>query len=74
MDRDDDPDVLTLADGTPARLAVRCRRCHGWIVSPASVAARLGPVCKRHETSAARRLAAANEPGLFDVVEPSAQS
>lgn len=60
----------TLEDGTPVRLAVQCRRCHGWIHSPGSVAARIGPVCARHERTDARRKAAANELGLFDIVEP----
>lgn len=63
----DDPEDLVLEDGTPARLAVQCRRCNGWLVSPASVAARVGPRCARHETAAARSRAALAEPGLFDI-------
>ncbi|MGN2634658.1 DUF6011 domain-containing protein [Nocardia takedensis] len=61
---DDDPDALVLPDGTPARVAVQCRLCRGWLVAPRSVAARIGPVCRGHEADAARRAA---EPGLFEI-------
>jgi len=66
-----DEDDTTLADGTPVRLAVQCRRCRGWMTAPGSVAARIGPVCERHERAAARRAARLAEPGLFDVVDPT---
>jgi hypothetical protein len=26
-------------------LVVHCRRCHGWLMSPDSVAQRIGPTC-----------------------------
>lgn len=65
MTHTDDPGgEFELADGTPARLAVKCRRCEGWVHSPASVRNRIGPVCARHERADARRAA---EPGLFDL-------
>ncbi|MGN2640751.1 DUF6011 domain-containing protein [Nocardia takedensis] len=64
MADDATPDDLALADGTPARLAVQCRCCNGWLVAAPSVAARIGPVCARHERAAAR---AANQPVLFDL-------
>ncbi|WP_328660416.1 DUF6011 domain-containing protein [Nocardia salmonicida] len=71
MHADDDADDTTLEDGTPVRLAVQCRRCHGWMTSPASVAERIGPVCARHERAASRRAERLAEPGLFDIADPS---
>lgn len=67
MTDDEDPDALVLPDGTPGRVAVQCRKCRGWLVSPRSVAARIGPVCRGHEDAAARRAA---EPGLFEITTP----
>jgi len=49
------------------RLAKRCQRCHGWLVSPASVNVLLGPVCLER-TRAERRAALANTQFvLFDL-------
>jgi hypothetical protein len=31
------------------RLARRCKRCGGWLVSPGSVNIMLGPVCRQRE-------------------------
>ena len=61
-------EVGELPDGTPARLAVQCARCGGWLVSPASIRARLGPVCAAHASVPDPM---AGEPGLFDL--PDAQ-
>lgn len=72
MHADDDADDTTLEDGTPVRLAVQCRRCHGWMTSPASVAERIGPVCARHERAAAQRAARRAEPGLFELEDTAA--
>lgn len=63
-----DGTVLTqeLPDGTPARLAVQCARCGGWLVSAESVARRMGPTCARHGRAAA---AANYDVPLFDLEE-----
>lgn len=37
--------ILTAAAERGFRLAVRCARCRQWLVAPASVRRRLGPVC-----------------------------
>ena len=33
------------------RLVAHCRRCHGWLVSTASVAPGIGPTCAARERS-----------------------
>ncbi|MBF6271289.1 DUF6011 domain-containing protein [Nocardia farcinica] len=48
------------------RLVVHCRRCHGWLLSAASVSAGIGPTCAAKER--AEQLAAAVRPlTLFDI-------
>lgn len=61
------PHPISLENGEPVRLAVRCRRCEGWIHNPASVKERIGPVCARHERAEARAAERLREPGLFDL-------
>jgi hypothetical protein len=39
-------DVLIAAAERGFRLATRCLRCNQWLVSPASIRAHLGPVCR----------------------------
>ena len=48
------------------RLVVHCRRCHGWLMSPESVARRIGPTCEARER-AELRAQAARELTLFDI-------
>ncbi|WP_067722878.1 DUF6011 domain-containing protein [Nocardia yamanashiensis] len=51
-------------DRPEVRLVAHCRRCHGWLVSAASVAAGIGPTCAIRER--AEQLAAATMT-LFDI-------
>ncbi|MDC9015123.1 DUF6011 domain-containing protein [Mycobacterium marinum] len=37
--------ILNAAAERGFRLAVRCTRCHQWLVAPSSVRRHLGPVC-----------------------------
>lgn len=48
-----------------ARLVAHCRRCHGWLVSAASVTQGIGPTCAIRERAEHR--AATHELTLFDV-------
>ncbi|MFI7669474.1 DUF6011 domain-containing protein [Nocardia sp. NPDC049526] len=48
------------------RLVVHCRRCGGWLMSPESVAQRIGPTCAARER-AELRAQAARELTLFDI-------
>jgi hypothetical protein len=48
------------------RLVVHCRRCHGWLVSPTSVGAGIGPTCAARER-ADQRAAARELLTLFDI-------
>lgn len=41
-----DAEVIAAAEARGFAVAVRCRRCSAWCVSPKSVAAHLGPVCR----------------------------
>jgi hypothetical protein len=54
-------------DDQPAlRLVAHCRRCHGWLVSPESVAHGIGPTCAARER--AELLATASlQQTLFDI-------
>lgn len=57
------------ADEPRVRLVAHCRRCHGWLVSPESVAQGIGPTCAIRER-AELRAAAARQPQaltLFDI-------
>ncbi|MFG1793724.1 DUF6011 domain-containing protein [Nocardia sp. NPDC049149] len=53
-------------DRPTVRLVTHCRRCHGWLVSAASVADGIGPTCAARER-AEERANAARELTLFDV-------
>ncbi|WP_433717469.1 DUF6011 domain-containing protein (plasmid) [Nocardia sp. CA-084685] len=53
------------------KLVVHCRRCNGWLMSPGSVAARIGPTCEARER-AELRAQAARELTLFDVPDMAA--
>lgn len=48
------------------KLVVHCRRCHGWLLSAASVRAGIGPTCAARER-AEQRAAATVPLTLFDV-------
>ncbi|WP_245562491.1 DUF6011 domain-containing protein [Nocardia araoensis] len=48
------------------RLVAHCRRCHGWLLSPQSVAEGIGPTCAIRER-AEMRARSAQELTLFDV-------
>jgi hypothetical protein len=51
------------------RLVAHCRRCHGWLVSPESVAHGIGPTCAIRERTEQRAAASrqARELTLFDI-------
>jgi hypothetical protein len=48
------------------RLVAHCRRCHGWLLSPRSVADGIGPTCAIRER-AEHRAAASSALTLFDI-------
>jgi hypothetical protein len=41
--------VATIDDRPTVRLVAHCRRCHGWLLSPQSVAQGIGPTCAARE-------------------------
>ncbi|MFI2335448.1 DUF6011 domain-containing protein [Nocardia rhamnosiphila] len=47
-------------------MAENCRRCHGWLLSPRSIAEGIGPTCAIRER-AEQRAAAADKLMLFDI-------
>ncbi|MGW4718974.1 DUF6011 domain-containing protein [Nocardia sp. NPDC004260] len=51
------------------RLVAHCRRCHGWLLSPQSVAQGIGPTCAVREQAEQRAAAARqlHELPLFDI-------
>ncbi|GAB4590344.1 DUF6011 domain-containing protein [Nocardia sp. IFM 10818] len=51
-------------DRPEVRLVAHCRRCHGWLVSAASVAQGIGPTCAIRERAEQRAAAALM---LFDI-------
>ncbi|MGN2641180.1 DUF6011 domain-containing protein [Nocardia takedensis] len=55
--------MATADDRPTVRLVAHCRRCHGWLLSPRSVAEGIGPTCAIRERAEAR---AAAELTLFD--------
>jgi antitoxin (DNA-binding transcriptional repressor) of toxin-antitoxin stability system len=57
--------AVTDDDRPEVRLVAHCRRCHGWLVSAASVSQGIGPTCAVRER-AEQRAAAAHELTLFD--------
>ncbi|WP_280243389.1 DUF6011 domain-containing protein [Nocardia abscessus] len=56
-------------DRPTVRLVAHCRRCHGWLLSPYSVAQGIGPTCATRERAELRAASATqpNELMLFDV-------
>ncbi|MET8649696.1 DUF6011 domain-containing protein [Nocardia aurea] len=58
---------MTATEDRPeVRLVAHCRRCHGWLLSPRSVAEGIGPTCAIRERA---ELRAARSPALtlFDI-------
>ncbi|WP_054816685.1 DUF6011 domain-containing protein [Nocardia arizonensis] len=53
-------------DRPTVRLVAHCRRCHGWLLSPRSVARGIGPTCEIRE-SAELRAASERELTLFEI-------
>ncbi|WP_280447734.1 DUF6011 domain-containing protein [Nocardia cyriacigeorgica] len=58
--------MVEIDDHPKVRLVAHCRRCHGWLLSPRSVAKGIGPTCAIRER-AEQRAAAAVELALFDI-------
>ncbi|MGY1869122.1 DUF6011 domain-containing protein [Nocardia gipuzkoensis] len=56
-------------DRPTVRLVAHCRRCHGWLLSPHSVAQGIGPTCAIRERAEVRAASATQPPELtlFDV-------
>jgi hypothetical protein len=63
--------MAALDDRPVVRLVSHCRRCHGWLLSPQSVAQGIGPTCAIRER-AELRAAASGELALFDVPDIAA--
>ncbi|WP_324195116.1 DUF6011 domain-containing protein [Nocardia cyriacigeorgica] len=59
-------EMVEVDDRPEVRLVAHCRRCHGWLLSPRSVAEGIGPTCAVRER-AEQRAAAAVELALFDI-------
>ncbi|MBF6522857.1 DUF6011 domain-containing protein [Nocardia farcinica] len=61
---------MAATDGPTVRLVAHCRRCHGWLLSPESVAQGIGPTCairERAEQRAAEAAAATSMLTLFEL-------
>ncbi|MBF6321560.1 hypothetical protein IU451_03370 [Nocardia cyriacigeorgica] len=58
--------MVEVDDRPEVRLVAHCHRCHGWLLSPRSVAEGIGPTCAVRER-AEQRAAAAVELALFDI-------
>lgn len=61
--REGEAAVATDGDRPVVKLVAHCRRCGGWLLSPASVAEGIGPTCAVRERAEQRAAAA---PMLFD--------
>ncbi|MGV9971583.1 DUF6011 domain-containing protein [Nocardia beijingensis] len=59
-------ELADIDDRPMVRLVAHCRRCHGWLLSPQSVAQGIGPTCAIRER-AESRARSARELTLFDV-------
>ncbi|MEU1523978.1 DUF6011 domain-containing protein [Nocardia rhamnosiphila] len=61
--------MAEIAEERPTvKLVAHCRRCHGWLLSPRSVAEGIGPTCAARERAEARAAAVAPvELALFDI-------
>ncbi len=65
-----DKDPAEVAEDRPTvKLVAHCRRCHGWLLSPRSVAEGIGPTCAARERAEERDQASAarQELVLFDI-------
>ncbi|MEV0047992.1 DUF6011 domain-containing protein [Nocardia rhamnosiphila] len=49
------------------KLVAVCRRCHGWLLSPRSIAEGIGPTCAVRERAEQRAAALPPPLALFDV-------
>lgn len=49
------------------KLVAVCRRCHGWLLSPRSIAEGIGPTCAVRERAEQRAAAFPPPLALFDV-------
>ncbi|MBH0780389.1 DUF6011 domain-containing protein [Nocardia bovistercoris] len=58
-------------DRPTVRLVAHCRRCHGWLLSPRSVAEGIGPTCAMRER-AEQRAGSEQTLTLFDISERAA--
>ncbi|MGW4326040.1 DUF6011 domain-containing protein [Nocardia sp. NPDC004573] len=61
--------MAAIDDRPVVRLVAHCRRCHGWLLSPQSVAEGIGPTCAIRERAQQRAESARGpqELTLFDV-------
>ncbi|MRH87615.1 hypothetical protein GFY24_09135 [Nocardia sp. SYP-A9097] len=61
--------MAEIGERPEVRLVAHCRRCHGWLVSPKSVLAGIGPTCAIREQSELRAALAAQPVALtlFDI-------
>ncbi|BDT94753.1 MULTISPECIES: DUF6011 domain-containing protein [Nocardia] len=61
--------MAAIDDRPEVRLVAHCRRCHGWLLSPQSVAEGIGPTCAIRERAELRAESARQprELTLFDV-------
>ncbi|WP_040789108.1 DUF6011 domain-containing protein [Nocardia paucivorans] len=58
--------MAEIEDRPAMRPVARCRRCHGWLLSPQSIAEGIGPTCAVRERIE-RCAATAAQPALFDI-------
>jgi hypothetical protein len=58
-------DMAEAAEDRPTvKLVAHCRRCHGWLLSPRSVAEAIGPTCAARERAEQRAAVAETEQHL----------
>ncbi|MEU1986105.1 DUF6011 domain-containing protein [Nocardia sp. NPDC019395] len=57
----------TDTDRPTVKLVAHCRRCHGWLLSPRSIAEGIGPTCAVRERAEQRALADPERLTLFDI-------
>jgi hypothetical protein len=67
----EESDMAETDEQPTVKLVVHCRRCNGWLMSPGSVAQRIGPTCAARER-VELRAQAARELTLFDVPDMAA--
>ena len=60
-------DMAEIEDRPTVKLVARCRRCHGWLLSPQSIAEGIGPTCAVRERAEQRATASPPQPTLFDI-------